>query len=270
MSLLDLGNDELLFYLYTPSTNRKPTVVFVNALVGSTEMWEGFIGETLRKEGFGTLSYNFRGQADSKFDLTTELTPRLIVDDLLKLLQFVKPHRPVLVGLSIGGLFAGQAIQRGLLGEGLILINTLRKPGQRLDWINDSTARAFALGGRQLLLDLMAPMLINPETLAEMRSAALLDDDYIVTAEQDGHMNLMRNAVSADWNFPWQNLKIPVLVMTGEHDRVFLVKEDVLELSKRIPNAGMVNFTDAGHMIPMERPEKFTNELMSFLGTFQE
>ena len=197
MSLLDLGNDESLFYLYTPSTNRKPTVVFVNALVGSTEMWEGFIGETLRKEGFGTLSYNFRGQADSKFDLTTELTPRLIVDDLLKLLQFVTPHRPVLVGLSIGGLFAGQAIQRGLLGEGLILINTLRKPGQRLDWINDSTARAFALGGRQLLLDLMAPMLINPETLAEMRAAALLDDDYIVTAEQDGHMNLMRNAVSA-------------------------------------------------------------------------
>ena len=58
--------------------------------------------------------------------------------------------------------------------------------------------------------------------------------------------------------------------MTGEHDRVFLVKEDVLELSKRIPNAGMVNFMDAGHMIPMERPEKFTNKLMSFLGTFQE
>ena len=91
---------------------------------------------------------------DSKFNLTIELTPKLIVDDLLKLLDFVKPHRPVLVGLSIGGLFAGQAIQRGLLGEGLILINTLRKPGQRLDWINDSTARAFALGGRQLLLDL--------------------------------------------------------------------------------------------------------------------
>jgi len=98
----------------------------------------------------------------------------------------------------------------------------------------------------------------------------LLDDGYSVAAEQDGHMNLMRNAVSADWNFPWQKLPIPILVMTGDHDRVFLVKEDVLELSKRIPNADMVNFTDAGHMIPMERPEKFTNELMSFLGIFQE
>ena len=114
MSSFDLGNNESLFYVYTPSTNRKPTVVFVNALVGSTEMWEGFIGETLRKEGFGTLSYNFRGQADSKFNLTTELTPKLIVDDLLKLLDFVKPHRPVLVGLSIGGLFATMLIRHRL------------------------------------------------------------------------------------------------------------------------------------------------------------
>ena len=268
MSSFDLGNNQSLFYVYTPSTNGKPTVVFVNALVGSTEMWEGFIGETLRKEGFGTLYYNFRGQADSKFNLTTELTPRLIVYDLFKLLDFVKPHRPVLVGLSIGGLFAAQAIQDGLLAEGLILINTLRKPGQRLDWINDSTARAFALGGRQLLLDLMAPMLINPEMLSEMRAAALLDDEYTVTAKQDDHMNLMRNAVSADWNFTWQNLTIPILVMTGDHDRVFLVKEDVLELSKKIPNADMVNFADAGHLIPMERPEKFTNELLRFLKAF--
>ena len=98
-----------------------------------------------------------------------------------------------------------------------------------------------------------------------MRAAALLDEDYSVAAEQDGHMNLMRNAVSADWNFPWQKLTIPVLVMTGEHDRVFLVKEDVLELSEQIPNAMMVNFEDAGHMIPMERTEKFKKELLSFL-----
>ena len=81
-------------------------------------------------------------------------------------------------------------------------------------------------------------------------------------------MNLMRNAVSADWNFTWQNLTIPILVMTGDHDRVFLVKEDVLELSKQISNADMVNFADAGHLIPMERPEKITNELLSFLKAF--
>ena len=90
MSSLDLGNDESLFYLFTPSKNKKPTVVFVNALVGSTEMWEGLIGETLRDQGYGTLSYNFRGQIDSNFNTSTELTPKLIVDDLLRLLNEIE------------------------------------------------------------------------------------------------------------------------------------------------------------------------------------
>ena len=99
MGLLDLGNNESLFFLHTPPTGHKPTLVFINALVGKTEMWEGLIGETLRDQGYGTLSYNFRGQIDSNFNTSTELTPKLIVDDLLRLLNEIEPHKPVLVGL---------------------------------------------------------------------------------------------------------------------------------------------------------------------------
>lgn len=47
---------------------------------------------------------------DTRFDPLKELSPRLIVDDLIKLLQATKPNRLVLVGLSIGGLFVAQAI----------------------------------------------------------------------------------------------------------------------------------------------------------------
>ena len=228
-------------------------------------MWEGLIGETLRDQGYGTLSYNFRGQIHSNFNTSTELTPEVIVDDLLKLLNEVKPHKPVLVGLSIGGLFAAQAIQREGRAEGLVLVNTLRKPSVRLDWINQSTSRAFSLGGRQLLMDLMAPMLINPDKLSELRADTLEEVRYEPISAKDGHMNLMRNAASADWDFPWQNLMIPTLVMTGRHDRVFLVEDDILELSSKISNVTRVNFDNAGHLIPMERPIEFSKEILNFL-----
>ena len=267
MSLFDLGNNDTLFYLYTPPVGVKPTVVFINALVGQTEMWEGHIGETLRDAGYGTLSYNFRGQVGSKFNSALELTPRLIVDDLLSLINGIEPPKPVLVGLSIGGLFAAEAIQNGLAAEGLVLINTLRRPGLRLDWINESTVRAFALGGRQLLMDLMAPMLINPEKLSEMRAGALALADYGPISREDGHMNLMRNAASANWGFAWPNITVPTLVMTGLHDRVFLVEEDVAKLSGMMPNTIRVDFDDAGHLIPMERPKEFTKALLMFLTT---
>ena len=265
MGLLDLGNNESLFFLHMPPTGHKPTLVFINALVGQTEMWEGLIGETLRDQGYGTLSYNFRGQIDSKFNTSTELTPKLIVDDLLKLLNEIKPYKPVLVGLSIGGLFAAQAIERGVVAKGLVLINTLRKPSVRLDWINESTSRAFSLGGRQLLMDLMAPMLINPDKLSELRADALEEVEYEPISVKDGHMNLMRNAASADWNFPWQNLMVPTLVMTGRHDRVFLVEDDILELSSKISDVRRANFDNAGHLIPMERPIEFNKEILGFL-----
>jgi hypothetical protein len=41
------------------------------------------IAPGLRDAGFGTLSYNFRGQAESELGESTELSPRLMVDDLI-------------------------------------------------------------------------------------------------------------------------------------------------------------------------------------------
>ena len=76
MSFFHLSDDEYLFYLHTHPSEDKPTVVFINALIGQTEMWEGYIGKTLRAHGFGTLSYNFRGQVETRFDPLKRIKPK--------------------------------------------------------------------------------------------------------------------------------------------------------------------------------------------------
>lgn len=55
--------------------------------------------------------------------------------------------------------------------------------------------------------------------------------------------------------------------MTGFHDRVFSVNQDVLELSALMPNMKRINFENAGHMIPIEQPKQFTDERVIFLST---
>ena len=100
-----------------------------------------------------------------------------------------------------------------------------------------------------------------------MRCDALKEDKYKITAEKDSQLNLMRNAVLVDRDFPWHDLDIPTLVMTGFHDRVFFVNQDVLELSALMPNMKRINFEDAGHMIPIEEPKQFTDELLIFFST---
>ena len=81
-----------------------------------------------------------------------------------------RPARAVYVGLSIGGLFAARAHLRGATALGLVLINTLPKPGPLLDWLNDAFVRVVEVGGLELLRDLYLPLLMGPAWLKDNRA----------------------------------------------------------------------------------------------------
>ena len=266
MPVLVLSEGNALYFEYAaPAREGAQTFVFVNALTGNTGAWEATVAPALRAQGFGTLSYNFRGQDDSPF-ADVELTPDLIVDDLSALLDHVSPPRPVLVGLSIGGLFAAHAILQGARAEALVLLNTLREIGPRIAWINDALPHLVSRGGVRLFMDALFPLLVNGEMAAEKRSDFIADAPYEPLDPGHGHMNLMRNSVAADWDVPYDRLDVPVLVITGLQDRVFLDREVVDRLAARLPRAERIDWPDAGHLLPQERPEKLAAALAAFAG----
>jgi pimeloyl-ACP methyl ester carboxylesterase len=265
MPKLEIDAGESLYYEHTaPARDDGKTFVFVNALTGSHAMWDAEIGPVLRDAGHGTLVYDFRGQAASETAETTRPTPTQIVDDLDRLCAELRPKSPVLVGLSIGGLFAAQAFAKGTAADGIVLINTLRKPTERLAWINTAMAHGVEAGGFRLIMELNLPMLVNPEKLAEMRAGVQTGNPFEAIDRSDGGYRLMVESVATEWDFPWETLTIPALVMVGLHDRVFYVAEDVAELEGRLPSARRVEFADAGHLIPVERPAAFTQALLDF------
>jgi 3-oxoadipate enol-lactonase len=265
MPRLEIAPGESLHYEYDAPGEARRTFVFVNALTGNTGTWQHpAIGPRLRAAGYGTLAWNFRGQVDTSFAPDTRLTPRLIVEDLLRVVERLQPPTPIFVGLSIGGLFAAQAILAGLQAAGLVLINTLRKPGPRLQWINDAMVTMARAGGARLLMTANLPMLVNPEQLVAMRPAIMTGEPFAPMEAGDGLLRLMEGSLETDWDFPYDKLRMPVLVMTGLHDRVFRVEQDVAALAARIPKRRELVFADAGHLIPVERPEKFTQALLEF------
>ncbi len=264
MPQLDLSPGNGLFYDYAPPGARGFTFVFVNALTGSTAMWEAEIAPALREAGYGSLAYNFRGQAESPFTPDNELGQALIVEDLRRLLAELRPPRPVLVGLSIGGLFAAGAYLAGAAAEGLVLINTLRRPGPRLDWINDATLRAARVGGLRLLMDLNMPLLVNEARLQEIRADFLTEAPYEPLDPAHGHYKLLAQSARADWDLPYEQLDLPTLVMTGLQDRVFLDRDDLAALYARLPRARRLDLGDAGHLIPVERPRATVEALRDF------
>jgi len=261
---LPLGETDALYYQHhRPARAGAPTFVFVNALTGSTEAWEAATAPALREQGFGTLSYNFRGQADSPFCPGLELSDKVIIADLERLLAEVAPAHPILVGLSIGGLYAARAVLNGTRAEGLVLLNTLREIGPRIDWVNTAMPQIVAHGGVPLFLDALFPLLVNQDFAAQARGN-FLKGEYAPLPPEHGHMNLMRNAAHTDWHLDYSTLALPVLVITGLQDRVFLDRDVVDRLSATLPDARREDWAEAGHLLPQEAPARLAESLARF------
>ena len=264
MAKLEIAPGESLYYEYCEAGARGMTFVFVNALTGNTGMWQGGIAPALCDAGFGTLCYNFRGQTETEFGDGTELTPALVVHDLNRLLDHLAPERPIPVGLSIGGLFAAQAELASPRAAGLVLINTLRKASQRLAWIGRAMVELARLGGSRLVMAVNMPTIAGPELMARLWDTTFTEEPFAPMDPNDGLFRLMAGSLATDWDVAYQRLGPKVLLMTGRHDRVFRIDADVAELAARIPKAREIVYPDAGHLIPLEQPERFTRDLIAF------
>ena len=263
MAQLQIDADNAIYYQHTPAKGGV-TFTFFNALTGDAAMWLAAIAPALHEQGHGTLVWNFRGQVDSPCSDDMALGAETIVADATRLLTELQPVKPAFVGLSIGGLFAAQTWLGGANAAGLVLINTLRRPGARLRWLNDAALRCVEVGGLELMKDLYGPLIFNEEWLAENHNTAFQSTSYTGLTPDQGHYRLLRDGRSADWNIPYNKLTLPVLVMTGLQDDMFLNINDVEHYCAQLPQARRVDVADAGHMVPVERPQVFTQALLDF------
>ena len=62
MSKLTIDQNNSLYFEHEKRKLNSYTYVFVNALTGNTSVWNGVIGLRVKDEGYGYLTYNFRGQ----------------------------------------------------------------------------------------------------------------------------------------------------------------------------------------------------------------
>lgn len=269
MAMLEISPKDALYFEHNPPTAPDGhCFVFVNPITGDCSLWENVIAPALRDAGHGTLIYNFRGQAHSTFSPDLALDDTVIIDDLARIIDAEKPKDPILVGLSIGGLYAARAYLKGVSMSGLVLINTLRIMSPRIDWMNRLCLRLMKEGGMTLLRDSISHVLTGPATHGAMLSD-IFDNPptYEPMAEDTGFMNLVTWMGQTSWELDYSQLDLPVLVMTGYQDRVFYDAADVNALFDTLPDAYRLDLPHAGHMIPAERPQETVMGLIGFART---
>jgi len=263
--MIVLDDSNAIHAIHSPPNSGRHTFVFANSSGANTATWEAAIAPALRAAGYGTLSFDYRGQGLTQFGAEARLSPDEIVGDIMTVMDRVAPARPILVGLSIGGLYASRAILHGTTAEGLVLINTLRKQNAQVEWINTLEERLIGLGGMPLVLDVLRPVLSGCDQLEKLRDTHLPDEGYTPWPADHPRRRLAEQVKQANWDIAWQDLKLPVLIFTGLHDRLFRIQEDVDDLTGLLPNAKTITYPDGGHSLQAEYPDRFVADLIRFV-----
>jgi pimeloyl-ACP methyl ester carboxylesterase len=235
-----------------PLDPARATLVFIHGAGGTGAFWqaqiEGLAGS------FNTIAIDLPGHGASSGGAKDKIEDYArVVIDLIKQLDV---SNPIACGLSMGGAVALQLLLEypNLLKAG-ILISTGAKlkvaPVIFEALENDYSSYV------KLICQFIAGKDTDPEVIKHFREQIERCDPQVTLKDfvACNGFDVMQRI---------ESITLPVLVVSAEDDQVTPPKYgDFLE--KAISSASRVEINDAGHIVPMEKPEEVNNAIIEFV-----
>ena len=236
-----------------PFDLQKPTIIFIHGAGGSSLFWLDQIMGLSSKLNAIAIDLPGRGRSPG-------LGKRTIAEYGATVVRFITDiglAEPILCGLSMGGAIVQQVFldHPGLLKAG-ILVGT----GARL-----AVGPAFfekIEKDYNGFVDWLCKICVSKKT--DHQKILAFDRDLrrcppaVVTGD-------FRACDRFDVRDQIHAIEAPVLVITGEEDKLTPPElGDFLE--KRLGTAIRVHVADAGHLVPMEKPQETNRAILDFLG----
>ncbi len=184
---------------------------------------------------------------------------RETMDEQVRVLGDALPERFVIAGLSLGGIVAmALALSMPERVAGLCLISTNAKaptPGQLEGWRAWSD-RLDAGEDPRALQQSILPSLLSPRVLddrPDLAERVLAMGDATGAATLRAQLRMQSTRV--DLLAKLSSLRMPTLVVSGIDD-VICPPRFHTEIVAEIEGARLVSY-DAGHLLPLERPQEF-------------
>ncbi len=217
------------------------------------------------------IAPNLRGFGQTPLapgDVERGISMEAYADDLAELLDKLAIREPiVLVGFSMGGYVAWQFMRKyGPRLRALIQCDTRAKA-------DTEEARAGRLkmaenvaeweSGR--VAEMMGPKLFAPATFEKKPEVVVAVRAVVERTPPAGIAAAQRGmAARPDVTSLLPTIKVPTLVLVGEHDAISPPAE-MQEIAAAIPGAEYVVIPRAGHMTTMEEPAAVNSALSQFI-----
>ena len=286
-SRIPVGNSSL--YVRVIGTGR-PVIV----LHGGPDFDQGYLLPDLDrlKDDFRLIYYDQRGRGRSAENVRPEdVTLLSDLDDLDRVRQHFRLDAPVLLGHSWGAVLALEYALRhpdrvsfmilmnpapaSTSDVGVMRKNYLNKLGADMDRQRDIVASAAYQAGD--------PEAVTARYRIHLEHALSRTEDYekliatmhagfirqgkggIVKARavEDQLMRDTWNVAGYDLMPKLRRLRIPTLVITGDHDFIPVVVAE--HIAQAIPNARLITITDCGHFAFLERADEVRSAIDDFV-----
>ncbi len=242
-----------------------PLVILLHGIGGNRLNWREQL-QSLAPE-FTAVAWDARGYGASE-DYEGALDFADFSADLQRVIDAFGCRRAHLVGLSMGGRIALDFYGRTSDHVASLVLA-------------DTSAGAEATRSREALeevLRLRQKPLLDGQTPVEMgygmaqhlvapdASAAAVQSviDSFAALRKASYLKTLDTVTRYTKFPPFASIKVPTLVMVGEHDRI-ATPDYARSMAAAIPNGQFCLLPDAGHLSNLENPDAFDRALITFL-----
>ncbi|HJX23323.1 MAG TPA: alpha/beta fold hydrolase [Candidatus Bathyarchaeia archaeon] len=252
-----------LYFVDSGNSSQK-TIVFIHGFPFSHEMWNQQID--LLKKDYRVIAYDLRGHGGSGIG-DGQYAFEFFVDDLIGLLDHLKIGRAILCGLSIGGYIALRAVERNPERvEGLILCDTQSEADSNEAKLRRAASiKAVKTNGVNPYAEGFVKAVFAPQSITAKAEVVYRIKEIIQSNSVLGICaTLLALAGRTDTTASLPSIKVPTLILVGEHDTITPPRAS-REMHDKIPNSEFHIISNAAHMSNLENPEQFNEYMLDFL-----
>jgi 3-oxoadipate enol-lactonase len=239
-------------------------VVFIHGFPFSHEMWEPQMKAL--PNNFRAITYDVRGHGGSDVG-DGQYTIEFFVDDLIALLDHLVIDKAVLCGLSMGGYIALRAIERHKdRVKALILCDTKSEADPNDGRVKRSASiRAVKTDGVKTFAEGFVKAVFAEQTFATNPGAVEMIKKLIQANSPIGICGtLLALAARTDTTASLPSIKVPALILVGEHD-LLTPPAASQSMHEKIAGSELQILKNAAHMSNLENTAEFDANLIGFL-----
>jgi pimeloyl-ACP methyl ester carboxylesterase len=240
-----------------------PAVVLLHAGIADRTMWADHLAP-LADAGYRAVALDLAGFGEAPMS-TGEHAPWI---DVLATMDTMEIHDTVLVGNSFGGAVALRAAV--LAPERVLALALVSAPAPDVDpseeleaaWAAEESA--LERGDLDEAIAAVIDTWTLPDAPAELRKriATMQRRAYDLQADAED-VSEAEDPLEEDPG-ALTGLHMPALIAVGAKDRPEF-RQGAEQLAATLPNARLEVIEDAGHLAPLETPERFRELLLGFL-----